>query len=229
VKKIIVAIDGFSSCGKSTLARALSRKLHYAYVDTGAMYRAVTLYCIENQVDISNPVAVLDALQHIEIHFERDKEKGNQTFLNGENVEVKIRQMYVSEHVSDVATISEIRRVMVKQQQAMGNRKGIVMDGRDIGTVVFPKAELKIFLTADNQIRTQRRYDELLAKGAPSEFEDIRHNLSERDRIDSTRADSPLRQADDAIVINNTMLTEVEQLELALSMALKSIEKHNAG
>ena len=228
MKKIIIAIDGFSSCGKSTLARALSRKLHYAYVDTGAMYRAVTLYCIENQVDISNAEAVLDALQHIEIHFERDKEKGNQTFLNGENVEFKIRQMYVSERVSDVATISQIRRVMVKQQQAMGNRKGIVMDGRDIGTVVFPTAELKIFLTADNTIRTQRRFDELVAKGTPSDFEAIRHNLSERDRIDSTRADSPLRQAEDAIVIDNTQLTEVQQLEKALELALKSIELFNA-
>ena len=219
MKKIIVAIDGFSSCGKSTLARALSRKLHYAYVDTGAMYRAVTLYCIENQIDINDKDIVLDALQHIEIHFERDKEKGNQTFLNGENVEHKIRQMYVSERVSDVAAISEIRRVMVKQQQSMGNRKGIVMDGRDIGTVVFPEAELKIFLTAEKTIRTQRRFDELVTKGTPATFAEIEHNLSERDRIDSTRADSPLRQANDALVIDNTSLSEVEQLQLALEMA----------
>jgi CMP/dCMP kinase len=217
MKKIIIAIDGFSSCGKSTLAKALAKKLRYGYVDTGAMYRAVTLYCIDNAIDLSDKDAILDALQHIHIHFEHDGDQ-NLTFLNGLNVEKEIRTMRVSSRVSDVATLSDIRRAMVQQQQSMGKRKGIVMDGRDIGTVVFPTAELKLFLTAEPTIRAQRRFDELVAKETPETLEAVHHNLSERDRIDSTRADSPLRKADDAKIIDNSFLTEDEQLNIALDL-----------
>lgn len=222
MKRIVIAIDGFSSCGKSTLAKALAKALHYAYVDTGAMYRAVTLYLLDNNVDINDKAAVLDALQHIEIHFERTKQ-GNRTFLNGVDVEDTIRTMRISEMVSPVATLSAVRRAMVAQQQKMGKRKGVILDGRDIGTVVFPNAELKIFLTADKNIRTQRRYDELKSKNQDVDFEAIKRNLLERDLIDSNRADSPLRQADDAILIDNSQLTPTEQLEKVLSMANEKI------
>ncbi len=227
VKKIIIAIDGYSSCGKSTLAKALSKKLHYAYVDTGAMYRAVTLYFIDNHVDFDDNEQVINALQQIEIHFERIDGK-NTTFLNGQNVEEEIRKMRVSGRVSDVAAISEVRRAMVKQQKMMGKRKGVVMDGRDIGTVVAVDAELKIFLTADPEIRVIRRYDELVAKGEDVDFEEVRNNLSERDRIDTSRADSPLRKADDARILDNSGLTEVQQLEIALDWAneIKSFLKN---
>jgi cytidylate kinase len=218
MKRIIVAIDGLSSCGKSTLAKALAKALHYAYLDSGAMYRAVTLYFLQQAVNYDDPDAVAEALKHIEIHFERI-EGQNRTFLNGRDVERDIREMRVSEHVSPVSAISAVRRAMVAQQQAMGKRRGIVADGRDIGTVVFPDAELKIFLTADADVRTSRRHLELAAKGIDADWAEIQHNLLERDRIDSSRADSPLRQADDAVVIDNTLLSEEQQLEKALSMA----------
>jgi CMP/dCMP kinase len=218
MKKIIIAIDGFSSCGKSTLAKALAKKLHYAYVDTGAMYRAVTLYFLDNDVDINDRESVKKALTQIELHFERTP-TGNHIFLNGKDIEDEIRTMRVAEMVSPVATISVVRRAMVQQQQLMGRRKGIVMDGRDIGTVVFPDAELKIFLTADTQIRTQRRYDEMLAKGELNvSFEEVKNNLTERDLIDSNRADSPLRQAEDAILLDNSYLTPEEQLQKVLDL-----------
>lgn len=220
--KIIVAIDGYSSCGKSTLAKALAKTLHYAYLDTGAMYRAVTLFMLEEGIDYNDPAAVAEALEHIEIHFERIQGQ-NHTFLNGVDVEREIREMRVSEHVSPVSTISAVRRAMVAQQKAMGKRRGIVADGRDIATVVFPDAELKIFLTADTDVRTSRRHLELAAKGIDAEWDEIRRNLRERDHIDSTRADSPLRQAEDAIVIDNTLLSEAEQLEKALSLAQAQI------
>lgn len=223
MKRIIVAIDGHSSCGKSTLAKALAKTLHYAYLDSGAMYRAVTLYFLDENVDYENPDAVAEALKHIEIHFERI-EGQNRTFLNGRDVERDIREMRVSEHVSPVSTISAVRRAMVAQQQAMGTRRGIVADGRDIGTVVFPDAELKIFLTADADVRTSRRHLELAAKGIDAEWNDIYNNLVERDRIDSGRADSPLRQADDAVVIDNTLLSEEQQLEKALTLAKERME-----
>lgn len=224
MKRIIIAIDGFSSCGKSTLAKAMAKSLHYAYLDSGAMYRAVTLFFIDNHVDYNDPETVLEALQHIEIHFERI-EGQNRTFLNGRDVEHDIREMRVSEHVSPVSTISSVRRAMVKQQQAMGKRRAIVADGRDIGTVVFPDAELKIFLIADPDVRTSRRHLELAAKGIDAEWAEIQHNLLERDRIDSTRSDSPLRQADDAVVIDNTLLSEEQQLEKALAMAKAKINE----
>ena len=218
MKRIIVAIDGYSSCGKSTLAKALAKSLHYAYLDSGAMYRAVTLYFIDNQLDYNDPAVVEEALRHIEIHFEHIDGQ-NRTFLNGIDIERAIREMRVSEHVSPVSTISAVRRAMVRQQQAMGKRRGIVADGRDIGTVVFPDAELKIFLTADPDVRTSRRHLELAAKGIDADWHEVQRNLLERDRIDSTRADSPLRKADDAIIIDNTLLSEEEQLEHSMQLA----------
>ncbi len=217
MKRIIIAIDGYSSCGKSTLAKALAKTLHYAYVDTGAMYRAVTLYFLDNNVDINDHAEIDEALKHIEVHFER-KKTGNHTYLNGVDVENEIRTMRISEMVSPVSTISEVRRFLVAQQQKMGQRKGVVMDGRDIGTVVFPHAELKLFLTADSDIRTQRRYDELMSKGQPTDFRAVKRNLMERDMIDSNRADSPLRRAKDAILIDNSNLTPAEVMEKVLDL-----------
>lgn len=217
MEKIIIAIDGYSSCGKSTLAKSLSKALGYAYIDTGAMYRAVTYYFLHNSIDIEDTNAVEEALQKITIHFENDG-TNNRTFLNNVDIEDEIRKMYISEFVSQVAAISSVRRSMVRQQQAMGETKGIVMDGRDIGTVVFQDAELKIFLTAEPDIRTKRRLDELKAKGHDVDFERIKTNLLERDRIDSTREDSPLKQAEDAIVIDNSHLTEKEQLDLTIEL-----------
>lgn len=215
--KLIVAIDGHSSCGKSTLAKGLAKALHYAYLDTGAMYRAVTLYFLENNIDYHDAAAVEEALKHIEIHFER-VEGQNHTFLNGKDVERDIREMRVSEHVSPVSAISAVRRAMVAQQKALGQRRGIVADGRDIGTVVFPDADVKIFLTADVDVRTSRRHLELAAKGIDADWDDIRRNLETRDHIDSNRADSPLRRADDAHILDNTLLSEAQQLEAALAL-----------
>jgi cytidylate kinase len=226
MKKIIIAIDGHSSCGKSTLAKALAKTLHYAYLDSGAMYRAVTLYFLNSGADYNDPAQVEEALRNISIHFERVDGK-NHTFLNDTDVEHDIREMRVSEHVSPVAAISSVRRAMVKQQQAMGKRRGIVADGRDIGTVVFPDAELKIFLTADSDVRASRRHLELAAKGIDAAWEDILRNLEERDHIDSTREDSPLRKADDAVVIDNTLLSEEEQHSRALALARAEIAEIN--
>lgn len=222
MKRIIVAIDGYSSCGKSTLAKAMAKALHYAYLDSGAMYRAVTLYFLDHHLDYNDPAVVEAALPNIQIHFERIDGQ-NRTFMNGKDIEHDIREMRVSEHVSPVSTISAVRRAMVQQQKMMGKRRGIVADGRDIGTVVFPDAELKIFLTADLDVRTSRRHLELAAKGIDAEWDDIQKNLLERDRIDSSRADSPLRRADDAIVIDNTLLSEEQQLEKALALAKEKI------
>lgn len=222
MKKIIIAIDGHSSCGKSTLAKALGQALGYTYISSGDMYRAVTLYFIENQIDINDPQAVRESLKHIRLHFEHD-ENGNHVHLNGRNVSDEIRKMHVADLVSPVAAISEVRREMVRQQQAMARQKGVVMDGRDIGTVVFPDAELKIFLTADVDERARRRYDELVAKGHPVHFDEVKKNLSERDHIDSTRADSPLMKADDAIVIDNTYLNHEQQLEVALDLVRERV------
>lgn len=222
MKKIIIAIDGHSSCGKSTLAKALGLALGYTYISTGDMYRAVTLYFIENQVNIDDIEAVKSALKNIRLHFEIDP-KGNHIHLQGRDVSQEIRKMYVADLVSPVATIPEVRREMVRQQQEIGRQKGVVMDGRDIGTVVFPDAELKIFLTADVDERAKRRYDELVAKGHPVNLEEVKRNLSERDRIDSSRADSPLMQAEDAVVIDNTKLNHEQQLELALDLVRERV------
>ncbi|MCA0238071.1 MAG: (d)CMP kinase [Bacteroidetes bacterium] len=218
MKRIIVAIDGYSSCGKSTLAKAMAKALHYAYLDSGAMYRAVTLYFLDHHLDYNDPAVVEAALPNIQIHFERIDGQ-NRTFMNGKDIEHDIREMRVSEHVSPVSTISAVRRAMVQQQKMMGKRRGIVADGRDIGTVVFPDAELKIFLTADLDVRTSRRHLELAAKGIDADWHEVQRNLEERDRIDSTRADSPLTKADDAIVIDNTLLSEEQQLEQSLKLA----------
>ena len=215
--KIIIALDGHSSCGKSTLARSLAKTLSYSYIDSGAMYRAVTLYFLQNDIDINDPDAVKKALDLIEIRFE-NRNGQNRTILNGEDVEDAIRQMAVSNFVSPVAAISAVRRAMVQQQQVMGTEKGIVMDGRDIGTVVFPDAELKIFLTASLEERTRRRYFELKNRGQEITIEEVQKNLSERDHIDSTRADSPLKQAEDALVLDNTNLDPEETLKKVLEM-----------
>jgi CMP/dCMP kinase len=214
-KKIIIAIDGYSSCGKSTIAKQLAKKLNYTYVDSGAMYRGIALYLLENNIDINNHDKIIDALQHIEMHFENIEGLTN-LFLNGENVETKIRTPQIANLVSPIATIGEVREAAVSQQQAMGAKKGIVMDGRDIGTTVFPDAELKIFMTASIAIRAHRRYLEMISKNTPQTLTEVEANLIQRDHIDSTRAISPLRQAMDARLLDNSNMTETEQLELVL-------------
>jgi CMP/dCMP kinase len=221
LRPITIAIDGFSACGKSTLAKQLAKVLGYRYVDTGAMYRAVTLYLLRNQIDIYHPHHVAEALNNIEIHFGLNQDV-QETFLNGENIENEIRiNPRVASAVSDVSAISEVRRFLVMQQQNMGKNKSIVMDGRDIGTVVFTDAELKLYIVAEPEIRAQRRLDELKEKGQNTTFEEVLANLEKRDHIDSTREDSPLRKADDAIEINNSNLTRQEQLDLVLSLVSK--------
>ena len=218
MKRIIIAIDGFSSCGKSTMAKDLAKEIGYIYIDSGAMYRAVTLYCIQNglfDADSNIDEATIEAqMKNIHITFQLNPETQRpMTFLNGVNVEDRIRSLEVSSRVSPVAALGFVRKALVEQQQAMGKDKGIVMDGRDIGTAVFPEAELKIFVTASAEIRAQRRYDELKAKGQEASFDDILHNVEERDRIDQTREVSPLRKADDAILLDNSHLTIAEQKE----------------
>lgn len=216
MKKIIVAIDGHSSCGKSTMAKDLAREVGYIYVDTGAMYRAVTRFAMRNNLFDAegniNTERLEQLLPEVKISFKLDPETSRpMACLNGEVVEQEIRSLEVSQHVSPIAALPFVRAKLVEQQQAMGKEKGIVMDGRDIGTVVFPEAELKIFVTASAEIRAQRRYKELQAKGMPADFDDILKNVEERDYIDSHRATSPLRQADDALVLDNSHLTIEEQ------------------
>lgn len=226
-KKITIAIDGYSSCGKSTLAKALAKKLHYVFVDSGAMYRGVCLYALQNALIREGNVdkaLLISQLDNIRLALHKNPETGEQSLLlNGEDVSAQIRSLEVSQSVSQVATIREVRKKLVHQQQIMGKKGGIVMDGRDIGTVVFPDAELKLFLTASIEVRTQRRFDEMIAKGQAVDPETVRKNLIERDRIDSTREESPLRQADDAIVIDNSHLTPEEQLNKALSLVHDAI------
>ena len=221
MKKITIAIDGHSSCGKSTMAKDLAREVGYVYVDTGAMYRSVTLYALRKGLFLEDGSVNTDALQQqmedIHISFKFNPETGRpDTYLNGECVEQRIRTMEVSSHVSPIAALPFVRAAMTAQQQAMGREGGIVMDGRDIGTAVFPDAELKVFVTASDEIRAQRRYDELRAKGQPADFDEVLNNLRERDRIDSTRAVAPLRQADDAIVLDNSHLTIEQQKQWLL-------------
>jgi cytidylate kinase len=227
---IIIAIDGFSSCGKSTLAKQIAKALHYRYIDTGAMYRATALYLIRNQIDIYHPDLVSAALSDIHIDFRVNKTTQSQdTYLNGEDVEEEIRiNPRVVSIVSDVSAISQVRRFLVKQQQKMGSHKGIVMDGRDIGTVVFPEAELKIFVTADPEIRTHRRLDELKEKGQETTFEEVMANLKKRDHIDSTRADSPLKKADDAILLDNSNMTREAQFDLVYDWVKQKIQQASA-
>jgi CMP/dCMP kinase len=221
-KKITIAIDGFSSTGKSTLAKQLAKHLGYVYVDTGAMYRAVTFFAMQNgyiTADYFDKETLLNSLPSIRLHFEFNAELGfAEMFLNDVNVETEIRTIEVSNFVSQVAEVSEVRAKLVEQQQAMGKGKGIVMDGRDIGTVVFPKAELKVFMTASAQTRAQRRFDELQAKGQNVSFEDVLKNVEGRDYIDTHREDSPLRKADDAVEIDNSYLTREEQFAAVLEM-----------
>ncbi len=219
-KKIIITIDGWSSCGKSTLARQLAKKLGYLYVDSGAMYRAITLYFLRNHIDWTDIKEVKKALSELKLDFIVNEKTGvSEIYLNGENVEYVIRDLVVAEKVSEIAAIREVREFAVAQQQALGKRKGIVMDGRDIGTVVFPEAELKIFMTADNAVRVERRFKELYEKNPNITIEEVKNNLEMRDYIDSNREVSPLRKADDAIVLDNTNLTEEEQFEKALGWA----------
>lgn len=229
-KKIVIAVDGHSSCGKSTLAKALASRLNYAYIDTGAMYRAVTLYGLRNNLIANGKVdeAELTAQLHqIKITFRYNKVTGeSETYLNGENVEEEIRQLPVSRNVSPVATISEVRKHLVALQQGMGMEKGIVMDGRDIGTVVFPDAELKIYMTASPEVRAQRRYHELKAKGEDISFEEIKANVIERDYIDENREESPLRKADDAIVLDNSYVTPDEQLDWAYEKVMERLNRN---
>lgn len=213
---MVIAIDGYSSCGKSTLAKALAKKLGFIYIDSGAMYRAITLYFLRNHVDLENHDAIIDALQHIELNF-HSKDYESHITLNGEEVSEEIRLMPVSEAVSPVSAIKEVRQEMVKQQQRMGKSKNIVMDGRDIGTAVFPDAQVKFFMTADPKIRAERRYKEMVAKGDQTiTLEEVFENLAHRDYADTTREESPLTRAEDAIVLDNTDITEEEQLNFAL-------------
>ena len=217
MKKITIAIDGHSSCGKSTMAKDLAREVGYVYVDTGAMYRSVTLYALRNGLFTNEGIKEAELRQqmpNIQISFKFNPETGRpDTYLNGELVEQDIRTMEVSSHVSPIATLSFVREAMVAQQQQMGKDKGVVMDGRDIGTVVFPDAELKIFVTASAEVRAQRRYDELKAKGMEADYDDILKNVQERDYIDSHREVSPLKQAPDAILLDNSQMTIAEQKE----------------
>ncbi|SER21563.1 (d)CMP kinase [Neolewinella agarilytica] len=214
----VIAIDGFSACGKSTLARAMAKRLNYRFIDTGAMYRMITLHFLRNEVSLEDEGAVAGALEGLRVDF---LPGSNDAILNGENVETEIRGRAVSDFVSPVAAVAAVRRWVVPQQQAMGKAGGIVMDGRDIGTVVFPDADLKLFITADRETRIQRRIQELIAKGIPADPEAIANNLDERDRIDSTRQDSPLRKADDAIEIDNSSLSLQEFIEVGMAEAAK--------
>ena len=215
-KNIVIAIDGYSSCGKSTIAKALAKKLRFIYIDTGAMYRAVTLYFLRKKIDLNNVIAIDEALNKIHINFEYSD---GQTFvfLNEEDVSEEIRKMPVSEKVSQVSAIKAVRTEMVRQQQRMGKSKNIIMDGRDIGTVVFPDATLKFFMTADPMIRAERRFNELISKGENVSLEEIYSNLALRDHQDTTREESPLIQADDAIVLDNSKINQEMQLNFALS------------
>lgn len=220
MKKIIITIDGWSSCGKSTMARQMAKKLNYIFIDSGAMYRAIALYFIRNGIDLNKKEEVVAALGKINLSFIMNPDNGNnEIFLNDENVEPFIRGMEVASKVSEVAAIGEVREFAVAQQQIIGKDKGIVMDGRDIGTAVFPEAELKIFMTADNEVRVQRRYQELHQKNPAITMEEVKSNLESRDHADSNREISPLRKADDAIILDNSRLTPEEQLGIALNWA----------
>lgn len=229
MKKITIAIDGFSSTGKSTIAKQLANKLQYIYVDSGAMYRAVTLYAMENNIvtdTLFNKQKLIASLNKIQLNFKFNAKEGYaQIYLNGNNVESKIRTLEVSKYVSKIAEISEVRIKLVEQQQEMGLNKGVVMDGRDIGTVVFPNAELKLFMVSSAETRAKRRFKELIKKGEQVTFKEILQNIEYRDYIDSNRNDSPLIKAKDAIEIDNSNLTLTEQFELVYKLALEKMNK----
>ncbi|HEY9123338.1 MAG TPA: (d)CMP kinase [Bacteroidales bacterium] len=217
----VIAIDGYSSCGKSTFAKAIAALLQYIYIDTGAMYRAVTLYALNNKLitnGVANKEAVIEHLPKINVRFERETDGQVKTILNGEDVSETIRNLEVSKNVSAISAIKEVRQKMVELQRSMGKQKRVVLDGRDIGTVVFPDAEIKIFMTADPKVRAQRRYDELIAKNMPASFDEVYQNIIDRDHLDTTRAESPLTKADDAIVLDNTLLTPQEQVDWFLEL-----------
>jgi cytidylate kinase len=225
--KIIITIDGWSSCGKSTLAKQLARELDYVYIDSGAMYRAITLYFLRNHVDWTKAKAVEHALKEIKLEFiYNPSSKQSEIYLNGENVEYVIRDLVIAEKVSEIAAVKAVRQFAVAQQQEMGREKGIVMDGRDIGTVVFPHAELKIFMTADNAIRVERRFKELYEKNPNVTLDEVKNNLEMRDYIDSHREVSPLRKADDAIVLDNSNLTIKQQLDVAMKWVKEKLKKN---
>ena len=224
--KLIIAIDGYSSCGKSTLAKQLAKDLQYIFIDTGAMYRAITLYFLRKGIDASQKDLILSELENIKLSFSYDGATDtNSIYLNGENVDKEIREMWVNSQVSPFATVAEIRKFAVAQQQQMGLQKGIVMDGRDIGTVVFPKAELKIFMTASPEVRIERRFKEMQATNPNITIEEVRKNLEERDYIDSHREVSPLRQAEDAVVLDNSNLTREQQLDLVKSWVSQLVKQ----
>ncbi len=227
-QKIIIAIDGYSSCGKSTLAKQLAKELLYVHIDSGAMYRAITLYFLRNAVKFDKEKDINDALKNIHLSFLFNNVSGkSDIYLNDENVEAQIRDMVVSEKVSEVAAIEQVRNFAVEQQRKIGDKKGIVMDGRDIGTTVFPDAELKIFMTADIAVRVERRYKELYASNKNITIEEVKNNLEMRDYIDSNRAISPLRKADDAFVLDNTNLSMAQQLKIALDKVHEKLSNTN--
>lgn len=219
-KKIVIAIDGYSACGKSTTAKQVANVLGYRYIDSGAMYRAVTLYFLDHHVALTNPKEVSKALHQIQISFKVNSKNISETYLNGLNVERQIRNMRVSENVSQVSTIKEVRMALVENQRRMGKEKGVVMDGRDIGTVVFPQAELKLFMTAEVLIRAFRRQRELLNRDQLVDLDEVIDNLIQRDKIDTARTESPLRQADDALLIDTTHISIDEQVDEVIRMAL---------
>ncbi|WKZ61677.1 MAG: (d)CMP kinase [Cyclobacteriaceae bacterium] len=223
MSKIVIAIDGYSACGKSTTAKEVAKILGYRYIDSGAMYRAVTLYFLDHHVALTNPKEIHRALQQINISFKINAKGVTETFLNGLSVEEEIRQLRVSEQVSPVSTIKEVREAMVAQQRKLGKERGIVMDGRDIGTVVFPQAELKLFMTADMMVRAFRRQQEWLAQDRLVDLDEVIENIKKRDHIDTTRAESPLRQAEDAIVIDTTHITIDEQVDEVVRLAFSKI------
>ena len=217
--KIIITIDGYSSCGKSTLAKQMAKELGYVYIDSGAMYRAITLYFLRNHIDWTNDNEVKAALKNVNLHFEyNDKLLQSEMILNDENVEYVIRDLIIAEKVSDVAAIADVRKFAVKQQQQMGKKKGIVMDGRDIGTTVFPDAELKLFMTADIAVRVERRFREMFRKNPNVTVEEVKANLEMRDYIDSNRKVSPLRQAADAVLLDNTNITKQQTMDFAMNL-----------
>lgn len=223
LRKIVIAIDGYSACGKSSTAKAVSAILGYRYIDSGAMYRAVTLFFLDHHVALTNPREISRALQQLDVSFKINSTGHSETYLNGLNVEESIRTMRVSEHVSQVSAIHEVRSAMVEQQRRMGREKGVVMDGRDIGTVVFPQADLKVFMNADLLIRAFRRQKELLDRGQLVDLDDVVENILLRDKSDTTRSESPLRQAEDAVFLDTTHVTFSEQLDEVIRLALGRI------
>lgn len=226
MQKITIAVDGYSSCGKSSTAKRVAKKLGYTYIDTGAMYRSVTLYFHKHLITLTNDKEVEKALENIHIEFRRNANDGrNETYLNGLNVEDEIRKLYIANQVSEVSAVAAVRHAMVAQQRRMGKKKGVVMDGRDIGTVVFPDAELKIFMTADPLIRANRRQIELSERGDLVDLEDIIENIRKRDLIDTTRKESPLRKADDAIEVDTSFMTLDEQVDVVCLLADEALSK----